>query len=340
MRNGTAPATSLEGEGTGIMTKLTTVGRDAAVESAAARGRPRWFARVGAGALAFFLATLLVGSVARAAPEDADDSATDDSSDKKPADSSSDAPKDTPDAEKKDDADQPKKDEAVAAAEAGNSPVEEPGKTYYFVGARYRAIVVPQFFEGIFASGGGTVLVNSFGPEFVIRKDDFEYNLGMWLAFYHMGDTAFKGKSDPDTAWELINAKLQILYFTSDFIWSHEFTPAFALNYGAGAGIGIVFGDLYRTQSYPTSPGQDPNNYSKCSSVGVPNAQYCDNQNNHYPGYTEPSWANGGSKPNIFPWLAVQTGLRYKFSRNIVARLDVGFGTSGFFFGLGGDYGL
>lgn len=321
------------------MSKFTTVGREAADENAAAKRRRRRFTRIGA--FAFFLTTLLVGSFAHAAPEDADDSATDDSSGKKAADSSADAPKDAADADqKKDAAAEPKKDQAVADAEAGNSPVEEPGKTYYFVGARYRAIVVPQFFEGIFASGGATVLVNSFGPEFAIRKDDFEYNLGLWLAFYHMGDTAFKGKSDPDTAWELINAKLQILYLTSDFIWSHEFTPAFALNYGAAAGVGIVFGDLYRTQSYPTSPGQNPNNYSKCNSLGNPNPLYCDNQNDHYPGYTEPSWANGGSKPNIFPWLAVQTGLRYKFSRNLVARLDVGFGLSGFFFGLGGDYGL
>jgi len=56
--------------------------------------------------------------------------------------------------------------------------------------------------------------------------------------------------------------------------------------------------------------------------------------------YNEPSWADGGSKPILFPWLVVQTGLRYKPHRNFVGRLDLGFGTSGFFFGLGADYGL
>ena len=50
--------------------------------------------------------------------------------------------------------------------------------------------------------------------------------------------------------------------------------------------------------------------------------------------------ADGGSKPMIFPWLVLQTGLRYKPHRNFVARLDAGFGTSGFFLGLGADYGL
>ena len=51
----------------------------------------------------------------------------------------------------------------------------------------------------------------------------------------------------------------------------------------------------------------------------------------------EPSWANGGSRPIVFPWLAVQTGLRYKPHRNVVFRLDLGVGTSAFFFGLGAE---
>jgi hypothetical protein len=36
----------------------------------------------------------------------------------------------------------------------------------------------------------------------------------------------------------------------------------------------------------------------------------------------------------------MQTGFRYKPSKKFVGRLDAGFGTSGFFIGLGGDYGL
>lgn len=233
--------------------------------------------------------------------------------------------------------------EGDASADSGskdNSPVEESGKTYRFVGLRYRGIVVPAFIQQLFAEGGRTVYVHGFGPEFSIRKDNFEYNLSPWLAFYSMDDTAFKGKSDPKEAWELISSNIKILYLTSDFIWSHPLSPEFAVNYGAGAGLGIVFGDLHRVQSYPTAVGQDPNDFSKCAGVGNPNVTFCDNENKHFGNYTEPSWANGGSKPNIFPWLAVQTGFRYKPSRQFVARLDVGFGLSGFFFGLGADYGL
>jgi hypothetical protein len=234
------------------------------------------------------------------------------------------------------------KEAAVEDAREGDSPVELPGKTYRFVGARYRGIIVPKFMQNLFADGGRTLYVHAVGPEFAIRKDGFEYNLSAWLAFYNMDDTAFKGKNDPDTAWEIISTKMQILYLTSDFLWSHEFSPEVALNYGVGAGLGLVFGDLFRTQSYPTALGQDPNDYSKCNGPLDPNPIYCDADpnHNHYSGYTEPSWANGGSKPMFFPWLALQTGLRFKPAKSFAGRLDLGFGTSGFFFGVGGDYGL
>src|SRR6188768_1623601 len=74
---------------------------------------------------------------------------------------------------------------AVAEAEAGNSPVEQPGKTYYGVGLRYRAIIVPKFMINMFgADGGRTIVSNGIGPEFVIRKDGFEYEFsGMFQGY-------------------------------------------------------------------------------------------------------------------------------------------------------------
>lgn len=238
-------------------------------------------------------------------------------------------------------------EDLTADAAQGNSAAELPGKTYRFVGARYRGIIVPKFMQNLFADGGRTVYVHAFGPEFAIRKDGFEYNLSPWLALYSMKDTPFKGSSDGIDAWEIIRAKIQVLYLTSDFMWSHEFTPEFALNYGVGAGFGIVFGDLFRTQAYPRNGSpDDPASYVKCNAPGDPGpingVDFCSAVDNkdHYGGYTEKSWANGGSKPLLFPWLALQTGLRFKIARNFASRLDLGFGTSGFFFGLGADYGL
>ena len=238
------------------------------------------------------------------------------------------------------------KDEKAEKEEAGttsdSSPVEEKGKSYQFVGLRYRGIIVPKFMMDMFGEGGDGVYVHAFGPEFAIRRDNFEYNFSIWYADYGMDPTPFKAKDDPIEAYEIVESKLKVLYLTADFLWSTDLNPQFAINYGMGAGLGIVFGDLYRQQAYPPNgnPNTPPADWVPCAPSMRGTSQFCDDDNNHYGDYSEPSWANGGSKPIIFPWFALQTGLRYKPHKNFVARLDLGFGTSGFFFGLGADYGL
>lgn len=235
----------------------------------------------------------------------------------------------------------PPTDEQAAGAD---SPLEKRGETYRFIGLRYRGVIVPKFMMNLFGDGGRTVYVDAFGPEFTIRKDEFEYVLSIWYADYGMQDTPFKASSDGEDAWEIVNSEIKVIYLTADFLWTHQFNPQFGLNYGMGAGFGIVFGDLHRNQAYPPGGGAgDPYAYEKCVAPGNPNfgsPMYCGDDNNHYGDYTEDSWANGGSKPIIFPWLALQTGLRFKPHRNFMARLDLGFGTSGFFVGLAANYGL
>ena len=236
----------------------------------------------------------------------------------------------------------------VADAEAGSSPVELPGKTYMFVGARYRAIILPKFMMNLFGDGGKTVLVHGFGPEFAIRKNAFEYNLSLWYAGYGMDDTPFKAKDDGVAAWELVNSKLKSIFITSDFLWSQDFSPEFALNYGLAGGFGIIFGDLQRVQAKPGKAGFNGNTgegFVRCqsstdTSAFDPSTTYCDSSNDHYGDHLEASWTNGGSKPILFPWFVLQTGVRYKPHRNFAMRFDAGFGTSGFFLGLGADYGL
>jgi hypothetical protein len=228
-----------------------------------------------------------------------------------------------------------------ADASREDSPFEARGQTYRFLGLRYRGIIVPKFMINLFGDGGRTVYVDAFGPEFAIRKDNFEYIFSVWWADYDMSEkTPFKSSTDPDEGWEHVTTDIDVFYLTADFLWSAPMSESVAFNYGLGAGFGFVSGDVNREQVKPTaSSGGDPAKYVPCTLADKGVNPYCD-PSDPFTGYKEPSWAHGGSKPIILPWLYAQIGFRFKPHRRFVGRLDAGFGTSGFFLGLGADYGL
>ncbi|MBN1609204.1 MAG: hypothetical protein JW940_21420 [Polyangiaceae bacterium] len=238
--------------------------------------------------------------------------------------------------------------DADAERERSDSPYEKPDETYYFAGLRYRGMVVPKFMMNLFASGGTTLYVNGFGPEASIRKNGFETIFGMWWSGYYMPNTPFKGISEHAAAYEIVKSNIQVMYLSADFMWSKSFSDMVALNYGMGAGLGIVWGDLRRNQATPPVPNADvnPEDFVKCRGVGDPpfvddhGDPYCDNDNDHYGKYTEDSWVNGGQKPNIFPWFALQMGVRVKPHKNVATRFDVGWALTGPFFGLAAAYGF
>jgi hypothetical protein len=233
------------------------------------------------------------------------------------------------------------KDVATEGFEDLDSPVEKTGKAYYFVGLRARYVVIPKFMMTLFGDGGTSVGLPAIGPEFTVRKNGFEYVMSLQYTSYAMDWTPFKSKTDPPASWELVKSSLKALYFMTDFLWSSEIDRGIAIDYGAGIGLAAVWGNLYRVQAYPGIGGEgDPYTYQQCVAPGNPHP-FCGSDNNHYPGYTEPSWSNGGSRPVLFPWLSIQTGLRWKPHRHFAARLDLGWNIlNGPFIGIAGNYGI
>jgi hypothetical protein len=223
-----------------------------------------------------------------------------------------------------------------------NSPFEKKDTTYYFIGARFRYIVVPKFYTGIFGDGGTTVGAPAGGPEFTIRKNGFEYVMSAMFASYSIDPTPFKAKTDGNEAWEVVDANIKSIYLMSDFLWSADMSPKFSFIYGGGIGLGFVMGDIHRVQAYPPN-GTDVSNgytYQRCAGPMNPHP-FCGSDNTHYGDYTEPSWANGGSKPILFPWVSLQTGFRFKPSAKVMGRVDIGWNIlNGPFFGLALNYGL
>lgn len=236
------------------------------------------------------------------------------------------------------------KDEARPAGNSSDT-AEDPTKSYRYVGLRYRHVIVPQFLLNLFVDGGALSHVPIAGGEFGMRRDHVEYIFSLSYADYATADLMFKGSSQPDTAYEKINSDLGVIFGKVEILYEVPLDKKghFAFLIGGGVGIGGVVGDLYRSQAYPRTPGaspSDPSQWGRCSSLGTPDGTYCANENNHFGAYAEPSWVSGGSKPLVFPWIALpQASFRIKPVKFLQARVDLGLAlSSGFYFGGSIDY--
>jgi hypothetical protein len=275
-----------------------------------------------------------------------------------------DEPKATPDA---DSAEKPEKKSAEPPAEEWDDTdvTEKPGKKYYFVGLRYRGTIVPKFIMNMFVDEGATFYSNTIGMEVDIRKDDFSLIPAISYVEYGTDDVLFKEKSKPDVSnnWSVVNSSLKGIYITADLLWSTKVHKNWDLEYGAGFGLGVLFGDLQNNWVYgdPNGPLKRENGvrYSRCEteqgrdvpnySALVPTVQgetcsrpaHSNSADAKVGGYKEKFWTGGGSVPNIFIHLALpQLGVRFKPRKDFQARLGFGFSLTGFWFGLSGNYGL
>jgi hypothetical protein len=234
-----------------------------------------------------------------------------------------------------------------------NTNVEEvPGRSYFFVGLRYRGNIVPSFILNMFVDEGKTIYTNMVGAEFEIRKDGF--SLIPALSYHELGtgDILFKQKNTPNIPgnYSVVNSSMKIMYASLDLLWSQKLSKNVEFEYGLGVGLGAVFGDLQNNWVTPDANGplvaSNGSRFRQCPGVLPPDTgcNKADHQNssvNKVNGYTEPSWFNGGSKPAIFPWISIpQIGLRFKPVKQFVGRLGVGFALTGFWFGLSAQYGL
>jgi hypothetical protein len=231
---------------------------------------------------------------------------------------------------------------------------EVAGKTYLFLGLRYRGVLLPKFVLNMFVDEGKSVYTNQIGLELDIRKEGFSLIPALTYAELGTGDILFKEKGTKEIAgnYNLVNSSLKVIYATADLLWSTKISKNLEFEYGAGFGLGVVFGDLVTNWvKYDNSPNAPLRNeagqgFTKCTVVepagtGCNKADHQNSDKDKVNNYVEPSWFGGGSTPSLFPWIAVpQVGLRFKPIKQFVGRLGLGFSLTGFWFGLSGEYGL
>ncbi|HEY4016515.1 MAG TPA: hypothetical protein VGM06_24435 [Polyangiaceae bacterium] len=241
---------------------------------------------------------------------------------------------------------------------------EDPNTRYYFVGARYRGTVIPQFIENLFVDDGGTVYSNSIGAELDIRKGG--QSMIPWIVYadYGMGDTLFHeknatptggtGPSSGDAAnFTVVNSSLKAIYLGLDELWSVPLDKShhWDFEFGFGVGVGVIFGNLQNNWVYQNNNGNlsaNGVNYFECQQFNnAPSTPSCTLAGHtgattlKVGGYVEKNWFNGGAVPVFFPHISFpQLSIRYKPIKQMEARVGVGFSLTGFWFALSADYGL
>lgn len=243
------------------------------------------------------------------------------------------------------------------AAGNPNDPREEEERAYYFIGLKYRGNVVPQFWQNVFINEGATFYSNAVAVEFEYRKNGFSIIPALGITEYATsGPMLILQKGRPASVagnWALIDSSLKAVTGSVDFLWSKKFHKMFEFEFGFGVSIGATFGPLLINWVYPDAKGpyaseDGTQRFSVCTEEDKPTGVAGCSKRDHsfasvakLKGYEEPSWFNGGAKPSLLPNITLQPlGLRFKPVKQFVARLQMGWSLTGFWFGIGGSYGL
>lgn len=250
---------------------------------------------------------------------------------------------------------EPEAEAAETEDKSSKNVFEKPGKTYYFIGARYRGTIIPQAFMKLFVRGGATVYSSTMGLEVDMRKDGFSFIPSLTFVEYGTQDILFLERGKPETAnnWSVVNSSLKGIYANADLLWSTKVHQNVDFEYGVGVGVGAIFGALMNNWVYDAPAGtrgqyrddESGREFNLCNAEAdnpdCVRARHSNATVAKVGRYNEKSWFNGGSKPNLFIHLAVpQLGVRFKPVKEVVGRLTVGFSLTGVFFGLSANYGL
>jgi len=195
-------------------------------------------------------------------------------------------------------------------------------ETSWGVGLRLRSVILPrwlfEFFVEEVPSGISTV---GYGLEVVRRKGDLEMSLGFEYESLNGTDGLWidKGDSIPedDVDWVAFD-DFAWLTIDATFVWHTRLHDMVALRYGAGIGLGIMMGEVLRTDY--VCPGTE---------LAAP------------PCFQDPAAENINSPedkvPPVFPVLNAVLGLQFRPHKSVSINLEAGMRTI-FYTGLTGTF--
>lgn len=217
----------------------------------------------------------------------------------------------------------------------------------WFFGGQYRHHWVPSGVQSLFMDMAPNIKGSGYGVIASRRNvDGFSLTFGLAYADYAF-EGFFRQKDDDLGETEFVRSDMSFWHVTSSFMWSTEFLNVLAFEYGFGLDLGLVFGDINRTEAVR----DQVNGWQPCTAAGVPNTPvdadevYCDQPQNG--GASDPSsekgahynvnvgkLSGGGSIPDIFLAPAIpQLAIRIMPIKNVAIRLEAAYGIVRFWVG-------
>jgi hypothetical protein len=155
------------------------------------------------------------------------------------------------------------------AAETTAAPT--PGSHAWAFGPYFRYSIVPAFMLDLFVDLAPTISDPGFGATATYRgsEDGPSFDMGLgYQSFSFSGPFRVKGGDAGDTEW--LESSLGVVHLTGSILWEAKFAEQFAFQYGVGLDVGVVTGELKRTEAYKTASG----GWAKCPGARVTDI-YC-----------------------------------------------------------------
>jgi hypothetical protein len=206
---------------------------------------------------------------------------------------------------------------------AGSDLAEGP-RTDWGVGVRLRNVFIPEGLIEFFVEDAPSGISNfGFGIEGVRRKGDLEMSFGIEYESLNGEDGLWidKGDSIPQDEVDLVQYD-DFAWVTLDatFVWHTRLHEMFALRYGAGLGLGILMGDVLRTDYVCTSDVLDMDHCAQRTSPPAENVRTPEDK-----------------VPPVFPVLNAVLGLQFRPVDKVSINAEVGMRTA-FYYGLTGTF--
>jgi hypothetical protein len=205
----------------------------------------------------------------------------------------------------------------------------------------------------LFLAASPSVFNASFGATVTHRNptDGFSWVLGIGYAGYGF-DGPFRANGDPELDTEYLNSSLGFVHARGMLLWSSEISRTLSFEYGVGIELGVVVGELKRSEAYKDAGG----NYHACANAGDvrdplvgsfdPAMRYCEPTTNGAlsNGYNEEGAHYNVVEKRVPPVAAAlmipALALRYQPIDKLAIKLEAAFGLLQFSFGLSASYGI